>query len=188
MKESNPNIEEMQNYLVDEIQNKKYDTEKFSEYMSKLKENGTDLNNWTFQEIKQAVSSFINQENSENLNNNKENVEKEVENVRNSFVLSSEEQNEKLNNHSNSFNNNNPYDKIFNDKDDNLKNVKNIMSDLSKEENNKINKVNNIPGFEDYEIIDTSEFIDSSSDKLECIKQRNNSLTDHDNLYVEILK
>ena len=186
MKESNPNIEEMQNYLVDEIQNKKYDTEKFSEYMSKLKENGTDLNNWTFQEIKQAVSSFINQENSENLNNaNKENIEKEVENVRNSFVLSSEEQNEKLNNHSNSFNNNNPYDKIFNDKDDNLKNVKNIMSDLSKEENNKIN---NIPGFEDYEIIDTSEFIDSSSDKLECIKQRNNSLTDHDNLYVEILK
>ena len=184
MKESNPNIEEMQNYLVDEIQNKKYDTEKFSEYMSKLKENGTDLNNWTFQELKQAVSSFINQENSDNLTN-EENIEKEVENVRNSFVLSSEEQNEKLNNHSNSFNNNNPYDKIFNDKDDNLKNVKNIMSDLSKEENNKIN---NIPGFEDYEIIDTSEFIDSSSDKLECIKQRNNSLTDHDNLYVEILK
>ena len=88
----------------------------------------------------------------------------------------------------NILNNNNPYDKIIDNRDDNLKNVKNIMSDLSKEENNKINKVNNIPGFEDYEIIDTSEFIDSSSDKLECIKQRNNSLTDHDNLYVEIQK
>ena len=185
MKENNEQIEEMQKYLVNEIQNQNYDTDKFSEFMSKQKDNGTDLNSWTYEEIKQVVSAFKNQENSQNYNN-EENIEKEVENVRNSFILSSEDQNKKLNNNNfNNFNNNNPYDKIFNDKEDNLKNIKNIMSDLTKEENNKTNKVS---GFEDYEIIDSSEFIDSSTDKLECVKQKSNSLTDYDNLYVEIQK
>ena len=63
--------------------------------------------------------------------------------------------------------------------------MKNVMSDLSKEDNSNKNK---IAGFEDYEIIDSSEFIDSSTDKLVCIKQKENSLSKYDNLYVEILK
>ena len=42
--------------------------------------------------------------------------------------------------------------------------------------------------FKDYEIIDSSEFIDSSTDKFPCIKQKENSLSKYDNLYVEILK
>ena len=188
MEENNNEIEEKQKYLVEEIKNKNYDTEQFSDYISQLKENGTDLNNWTFDELKNVVSTFKNKVNSNQLNN-QENIEKEVENVRNSFILVGTEQNKNLNKNNYTFNNNNikenPYDKIFNDKETNFKNVKNIMSDLSKEGNSKIIKP---PGFEDYEIIDSSEFIDSSTDKLVCIKQKENSLSKYNNLYVDIQK
>ena len=51
MEENNNEIEEKQKYLVEEIKNKNYDTEQFSDYISQLKENGTDLNNWTFDEL-----------------------------------------------------------------------------------------------------------------------------------------
>ena len=183
MKENNNDIEEKQKYLVEEIMNKNYDAEKFSEYISNLKENGTDLNNWTFDELKDVVSSFKNQVNSNQLNN-EENIEKGVENVRNSFILVGKEQNMNLNN---TFNNikENPYDKIFNDKETDFKNVKNTMSDLSDDEKSKKIK---LPGFEDYEIMDSSDFIDSSTDKLMCIKQKENSLSKYSNLYVDIQK
>ena len=179
MKENNneKEKEEKQNYLIQEIKDKNYDTEKFSEYIDNLKENGTDLNNWTLDELKKVVSTFKNKVNSNQLNN-EENIEKEVENVRNSFVLVGAEQNKKLNNNFNE----NPYDKIFNDKENDFKNVKNTLSDLTNEDKNKIK----IEGFEDYEIIDSSEFIDSSSDKLICIKQKENSLSKLDNLHVEV--
>ena len=183
MKENNNDIEEKQKYLVEEIINKNYDAEKFSEYISNLKENGIDLNNWTFDELKDVVSSFKNQVNSNQLNN-EENIEKGVENVRNSFILFGKERNMNLNN---TFNNikENPYDKIFNDKETDFKNVKNTMSDLSDDEKSKKIK---LPGFEDYEIMDSSDFIDSSTDKLVCIKQKENSLSKYNNLYVDIQK
>ena len=186
MEENNKEIEEKQKYLVEEIKNKNYDTEQFSDYISQLKENGTDLNNWTFDELKNVVSTFKNKVNSNQLIN-EENIEKEVENVRNSFILVGTEQNKNLNKNNNTYNINkeNPYDKIFNDKETDFKNVKNIMSDLSNEGNSKIIK---LPGFEDYEIIDSSEFIDSSTDKLVCIKQKENSLSGYNNLYVDIQK
>ena len=186
MEENNKEIEEKQKYLVEEIKNKNYDTEQFSDYISQLKENGTDLNNWTFDELKNVVSTFKNKVNSNQLIN-EENIEKEVENVRNSFILVRTEQNKNLNKNNNTYNINkeNPYDKIFNDKETDFKNVKNIMSDLSNEGNSKIIK---LPGFEDYEIIDSSEFSDSSTDKLVCIKQKENSLSKYNNLYVDIQK
>ena len=186
MEENNKEIEEKQKYLVEEIKNKNYDTEQFSDYISQLKENGTDLNNWTFDELKNVVSTFKNKVNSNQLIN-EENIEKEVENVRNSFILIGTEQNKNLYKNNNTYNINkeNPYDKIFNDKETDFKNVKNIMSDLTNEGNSKIIK---LPGFEDYEIIDSSEFIDSSTDKLVCIKQKENSLSKYNNLYVDIQK
>ena len=193
MEENNKEIEEKQKYLVEEIKNKNYDTEQFSDYISQLKENGTDLNNWTFDELKNVVSTFKNKVNSNQLIN-EENIEKEVENVRNSFILVGTDQNKNLisihnrlnkNNNTYNINKENPYDKIFNDKETDFKNVKNIMSDLSNEGNSKIIK---LPGFEDYEIIDSSEFIDSSTDKLMCIKQKENSLSKYNNLYVDIQK
>ena len=59
------------------------------------------------------------------------------------------------------------------------------MSDLSDDEKSKKIK---LPGFEDYEIMDSSDFIDSSTDKLVCIKQKENSLSKYNNLYVDIQK
>lgn len=178
MQETNDDIEEKQKYLVDEIMNKNYNAEKFSDYISNLKEDGTDLNNWSFDELRKVVASFKKKENSNELNN-EENIEQEVENVRNSFILDGEKQKKKLNNNISYNFNDNPYDKIFNDNTNNFKNVKNEFSDLDK---------NKIPGFEDYEIIESSEFIDSSTDKLICVKQKENSLSKYDNLYVEVLK
>ena len=178
MKENNneKEKEEKQNYLIKEIMDKNYDTEKFTDYISKLKENGDNVDNWTFDGLKKVVSSFKNKVKTNQLNN-EENIEKEVENIRNSFILIGSEKNKKLNN-----NNENPYDKIFNDKGNDFKNVKNTLSDLTNVDKNKIK----IEGFEDYEIIDSSEFIDSSSDKLICIKQKENSLSKLDNLHVEV--
>ena len=91
MQETNEDIIEKQKYLVAEIKEKNYDPEKFSDYISKLKDNGTDLNNWNFDELKQVVFNFISQENSNK--NNENSIEKEVENVRNSFIISGEGKN-----------------------------------------------------------------------------------------------
>ena len=183
MKETTSDIEEKQQYLIEEIINKNYNAEKFSDYMSNLKENGTELSNWTFDELKQVVQTFINQQNS-NKSNNSENIEQEVENVRNSFIICEKEEN-KLNNNNRVLSsnnvNNNPYDQIFNDSDKDLKDIRNSFSNLTK---NNIK----IPGFEDYEIIETSEFIDATEDKIQCIKQKENSLSKRNDLYVEILK
>ena len=180
MQETNEDIIEKQKYLVAEIKEKNYDPEKFSDYISKLKDNGTDLNNWNFDELKQVVFNFISQENSNK--NNENSIEKEVENVRNSFIISGEGKN-KLNNnnrsHSNNNINDNPYDKIFDDNEKDLKNIRNSFSNLTKQNNNKI------PGFEDYEIIEISEFIDSNADMIQCIKQKENSLYTYSQSYIK---
>ena len=181
MKENNGELEEKQNYLVVEIMNKNYDPEKFSEYISNLKENGTDLNNWTWEELRKVVSSFQSQQNSST--NNDENIEKEVENVRNSFIICEKEPDMKLNNNF-VLNNENPYDKIFNDNEHGFKNIENKLSDLSNEGDSK----SKLKQFEDYEIIDTSEFIDSSNDIISCIKPKENKLSQYNNLYIDIIK
>ena len=66
-------------------------------------------------------------------------------------------------------------------------NVENIMSDLNKEEeqdNKKKNKIWSEIG--DFEIIEPSEFIDSSTDRLKCVKQKENSLSKFNDLNVTI--
>ena len=155
-------IQEKQNYLVQEIMNQNYDTEKFSEYMSSLKENGTDLNNWTFEELKNVVTSFKNQDKLGELND-ENNLEKEVENVKNSFIL-------QLSKNENDIN------------DNEFGNLENVMSDLNKDEKNNKNKI-----FGEFEIIDESEFHDSSSKEIiKCIKQKENALTKYKDLSVNI--
>jgi hypothetical protein len=187
-------IEEKQKYLVNEIMNQNYDPQRFSDYISNFKENGTDLNNWTFAELKEIVASFKSIENSA-PNNIEENIEKEVENVRNSFILSrsdterkfelSNDKNKTLlkNNHDNN-NNFNPYNQILDENEDVFQNIENIMSDLDKEDQKKNNNIWSEIG--DFEIIDSSEFIDNSKDKLICIKQKENSLLKYNNLNVYI--
>ena len=192
MEAQNEEIQEKQNYLINEIVNENYSPEKFSDYISNFKENGTDLNNWTLDELKQIVISFKNQEKSREINY-EETIEKEVENVRNSFILSKPNKENNLNNKDEKFlnnlnlsNKNNPYDNIFNEKEDEkLKNQENISSNLNKQEDiKKVNSVSSEMG--DFEIIEPSEFIDSSTDKLMCIKQEENSLTKYNDLTVII--
>ena len=153
-------IQEKQNYLINEIMNQNYDTEKFSEYMSSLKENGTDLNNWSFEELKNVVTSFKNQDKLGELND-ENNIEKEFENVKNSFIL----QLSKNENDINEFGN-----------------LENVMSDLNKDENDKKNNI-----FAEFEIIDESEFHKTPSKEIiKCIKQKENSLAKYEDLYVDI--
>ena len=184
MEEENKEIEEKQKFLVNEIMNQNYDPQRFSDYISNLKENGTDLHNWTFEELKEVVLSFKNHENS-GLVYNGENIEKEVENVRNSFILSKSDTEKnfellKNNNDKKFLNNNNPYNRIFDEKDE-KKNIEN--SNSNKHEENKNNIISEIG---DFEIIDSSNFIDSSTDKLICIKQKENSLYKFNDLNVNI--
>lgn len=82
------NIEEKQKYLREEIMNKNYDMEEFSEFMNQYKENGLDIANWTLAELKEAVSKFINKRQDQSIEE-EENIEKGVENIRNSFNLNS---------------------------------------------------------------------------------------------------
>jgi hypothetical protein len=128
--------------------------------MSSLKENGTDLNNWSFEELKNVVTSFKNQDKLGELND-ENNIEKEFENVKNSFIL----QLSKNENDINEFGN-----------------LENVMSDLNKDENDKKNNI-----FSEFEIIDESEFHKAPSKEIiKCIKQNENSLTKYEDLYVDI--
>lgn len=146
-------LEQKQKYLREEILDKSYDIDEFSDFMSKYKENGTDLQNWEFIELKEAVNSFKNQ-----VNENK--VEKGVEKIRQSFVFNEEQKNpdeyldinlDLINNNLN--NDNNCVNNILNDY---LKNKKNDEIKIKKEKKNsesymdsnntnqKINEKNNI--------------------------------------------
>ena len=72
-------IEYKQNYLRTEIIEKQYDPEEFSKFLSEEKgETGLDLNNWTFEELKNVVSKFKTMK--ENLKMNDFNQKDENEN------------------------------------------------------------------------------------------------------------
>ena len=67
-------LEQKQQYLREEILEKSYDIDEFTDFMSNYKENGTDIQNWEFIELKKAVKSFKNQ-----VNENK--IEKGLEKI-----------------------------------------------------------------------------------------------------------
>ena len=184
---NNNDLEKKQAFLRTEIMEKNYDPEKFSEFLSKFKENGLDLSNWTFEELQQVVNQF---QNNNNINkNNKENSEeKGIENVRNSFIIDSSLVKEIQNN-----NKNNPYDKIFDEKnEEEFGKIQNVMSDLSindedKHINNNINENNkkrNDTEVGGFILVDSDEIYESKQDIITCIKQKENSISNINNLYV----
>ena len=63
MSEQNENNQDQlylkQELLKSEIIAKNYDGQKFLEYCINLKENGDDMNNWTYDELKSVVLNFI---------------------------------------------------------------------------------------------------------------------------------
>ena len=277
-------LKEKQKYLREEILDKSYDIEEFTDFMSKYKENGTDLQNWEFIELKEAVKYFKNQ-----VNENK--VEKGVQNNRQSYVFNEEQNNNEnpdeyldvnlglinnnLNNDNNCVNNilndylkskeneknnnnnvlkdekkpkvNNKFDNInqnINEKNkminneiinneqinSNNSNIINVESVISKKEPEKLNiqsvkniqlnnesnnnnlilisneagninnnlKENNIneqiqsnninkqKELDDFEILENLNINDRVFEKINCVKQPENSLTNKDNLYINL--
>ena len=136
-------IEEKQQYLRDEIMNKNFDVDEFSEFMSQYKENGLELTNWTFDELKEAVKKYKNNIQGQYKEEEEQNIEKGVENIRQSYIFNSIqypnlETTNNLNNINNNIKINYGYDVInYN----NLQNYKNINNNNSVE-NKLINKNN----------------------------------------------
>ena len=62
-------LEQKKQYLTSEIINKNYNSSDFINFCVKKKENGDDLLNWTFEELKQCVSEFQKQQKDNNSNN-----------------------------------------------------------------------------------------------------------------------
>ena len=184
---NNNDLEKKQAFLRTEIMEKNYDPEKFSEFLSKFKENGLDLSNWTFEELQQVVNQFQNNNNT-NINNSGNSEEKGIENVRNSFIIDSSLVKEIQNNSKN-----NPYDKIFDEKnEEEFGKIQNVMSDLSNNDedkhiNNNINENNkkrNDTEVGGFILVDSDEIYESKQDIIACIKQKENSISNINNLYV----
>ena len=58
MSEQDEELHLKQSYLKSEIIDKNIDQDKFLDYCMKIKENGDDINNWTFDELKKCVADF----------------------------------------------------------------------------------------------------------------------------------
>ena len=74
--ESNDNheiddLKQKKQYLTEEIINKGYNPNDFINLCQSKKENGDDLENWTFEELRQCVEEFQNQHQKNNENNHK---------------------------------------------------------------------------------------------------------------------
>ena len=92
-------LEYKQNYLRTEIIDQGYDPENFSKFLSQEKGDiGLDLNNWTFEELKESVSKF------KSINHNQENnqsTNKNIENNQNTENNQNIEDNENIKNNQN---------------------------------------------------------------------------------------
>ena len=143
MEETN-DLEQKQQYLREEILDKSYNVEDFSDYMTKYKENGLDLKNWEFIELKEVVKEFKKKVKEDEANK----IEKGVENIRQSYRFNdTKNQNEtsdeyldinsQLTNNNNQNNNNNCVNNILNDY---LKNKENELNKINKFTNNDNNK------------------------------------------------
>lgn len=183
-------LEKKQAFLRSEIMEKKYDTEKFSDFLSKFKDDGLDLSNWVYEELQQAVYQF--QANCDS-NKGEENIneEKEIENVRNSFKLNPSIINEIINNPSNE---KNPYDKIFDKNEIGFENIENVMSDLNKNDDDELNNNNNLiqkkQGNDNevggFILVDSNEIPQINTGIIDCVKQKENSLTKYNDIYVTL--
>ena len=143
-------LEYKQNYLRTEIIDQGYDPENFSKFLSQEKGDiGLDLNNWTFEELKESVSKF------KSINHNPENNQS-TENNKNT-------ENQNLENNQNTENNQNIED------NENIKNNQN-MNILSGEENiNDLEKQNSIKEVNEHIICikqEKNEFTDIENFKV----------------------
>ena len=103
MSEKTHNNEEQllrkQELLKAEILAKNYDGNKFLQFCLNIKENGDDMNNWTYNELKKCVEDFIVTQKSKPKGNPKDNVKKKEEENKNKNNIKNEKsvnQNEEI--------------------------------------------------------------------------------------------
>ena len=58
MEDQDDELHLKQSFLKTEIIDKNIDQDKFLDYCMQIKENGDDINSWTFDELKKCVSDF----------------------------------------------------------------------------------------------------------------------------------
>ena len=180
--EDTNDIEQKQQYLREEILDKSYDIDEFSEFMSKYKENGTDLKFWEFSELKEAVKNFKNRAKEDES----QKIERGVENIRQSFRFGGFE-NDKENTEENldidlqAINNNSNNNCVNNILNDYLKNkeVENEKINKSIKEENKEKNImqnNNINSNLDNNLSNNNN-INNKNEKIEtkAEKNKNNS-------------
>ena len=78
MEDNDQELQIKQNFLKSEIIDKGIDPNKFLEYCVSIKENGDDINNWNFDDLKKCVADF-----NELLKKESQNVEQEAQNISN---------------------------------------------------------------------------------------------------------
>ena len=124
-------ISKKQNLLSTEIINKNYSQNEFINFCLSKKENGDDLNSWTYDELLGVVHEFIT-ENDKNLNQLNINNEKSIENnnIISNNIIQSKNNNIDNNNIDNNIDNNN----INNNNIDN-KQIENKEEEVNKIEN-----------------------------------------------------
>jgi hypothetical protein len=139
-KENQEIIEEKQKYLRDEILSKNYDADEFSEFLSQYKENGLDLSNWTFDELKDTVQKFKNKNKGED---DEKSIEKEVENIKNSYIINRiEDLISNPNNNNNNLENKNNNENINNNNNGLEFDIIDYVDDKNTNEKNKIRIMN----------------------------------------------
>ena len=78
MEDNDQELQIKQNFLKSEIIDKGIDPNKFLEYCVSIKENGDDINNWNFDDLKKCVADF-----NELLKKESQNEEQEAQNISN---------------------------------------------------------------------------------------------------------
>ena len=162
-------IEYKQNFLRTQIIDEGYDPEIFSKFLSDEKgENGLDLNNWKFEDLKNAVIKFKSMKSNEQ--NNIENIQNENENS--NFENLENENNKKLEN---------------NNQSEKIKNEENSLQNEIKED--KLNIIKNSKNeIDTFEIMPSLSEIKTVKEYINCNKQEKNEFTEIENFKIKISK
>ena len=91
----NNNVQDKQAYLIENVLEKAYDADEFMSYLQQKKgQNGLDLNNWTMNELKNAVNEFIKEKDKENEPEEENNFDlNKIEEVEEEEINTNQEQN-----------------------------------------------------------------------------------------------
>ncbi len=208
-KEIQDDINQKQQYLRDEIMDKGYDINEFTEFMSEYKENDLDIINWSTNELKEVVNKFKNKDKAKSKEEEQQIIEKGVENIRQSYILNqvdypnidtdnnlktSINNNININYDYNVINYNNLKNSNIYDNNNTINNNPNIITQnnptvMNQNEQfgaNIMRTDNNQKDYSEFEILEENDCnnCESIKERIPCLKQKENFLTNKNNLEV----